>query len=514
MKNIYYLLFMMALMVTGCYEDLGNYDYHEINEIVIKGLPEEEVLKYRFSDTLQVEAIVVGDRDEGDMSRYYYTWKAVSKGTNTGSTSQSYIIGNEAKLNYFVQLPDQKYDVYCYIKDTLTRVTWHASFVLKVTSVLNDGWLILSDLDGYARLDMLSLAGKEAVMVHDLLPKDMPLQKKPRKLCYVYNMMTSASNGRMYMLTESGANKLNTSDYTWDEANSLEYEMAEFSVNYAPDLITSGFGWEAIIGKNSLYVESNAGAGGPVLFSLPLNYTEVEKVDGSGNVVVQKEYFELAPMLGSLTGYSASNPMKFVYDVTNKRFLMTDMKKCAYPTTKEDKFKFRTGLDYVTTGVGLKGFNQNSVYTILEKLPGPQRYLYILNLAGSGATQGDSLELKATDIGKATAFAFYPSLTYLFYAVGGTVYECDFSQPNLKAKPVITLENETITLLKFNIFRGLSAKPNLQNQLVVGSKLSDSGLSGRVRMYDVPVVFEKPFDLEVPYYNGLGIPVDATYREQ
>lgn len=514
MKNIYYLLWVIALLFAGCYEDLGNYDYHEINEIVIKGLPEEEVLKYRLSDTLQVEAIVEGNLDEGDMSRYYYTWKAVSKDASGGSQSTSYILGNEARLNYFVQLPDNRYEVYCYVKDTLTRVTWQATFDLKVTSVLNDGWLILSDLDGYARLDMISLAGKEAMLVHDLLPKEMPAQKGPRKLCYVYNMMTSANNGRMYLLSESGANKLNTSDYTWDEANSLEYEMAEYPANYAPDLITAGFGWEAIVGRNSLYVESNAGAGGPVLFSLPLNFTEVEKTDGSGNVVMEKEYFELAPMLGSLVGYSAYNPMKFVYDVTHKRFLTTDMKKCAYPKVKEDKFKFQTGLDYVTMGVGIKGFNQNSVYIILEKLPEHRRYLYTLNLSGSGAVQGDSLELKAAGIEQATAFAFHPSLTYLFYAVGGVVYEYDFSQPQVKAQPVITLENETISLLKFNIFRGLSAKPAFQNQLIVGSKMADSGLSGRVRMYEVPVVFGKPFDLKVPYYDGIGVPVDVTYREQ
>lgn len=513
MKNIYYLLFVIAFIATACYEDLGNYDYHEINEIVIKGLPEEEVLKYRLSDTLQVEAIVEGNLDEGDMSRYYYTWKAVSKDASGGSQSASYILGNEAKLNYFVQLPDNSYEVYCYVKDTLTRVTWHATFDLKVTSVLNDGWLILSDLDGYARLDMISLSGKEAAMVHDLLPEEMPAQKGPKKLCYVYNMMTSANNGRMYLLSASGANKLNTSDYNWDEANSLEYEMAEYPANYAPDLITAGFGWEAIVGRNSFYVESNAGAGGPVLFSLPLNFTEVEKINDNGDVVLEKEYFELAPMLGSMVGYSAYNPMKFVYDVTNKRFLTTDMKKCAYPKVKEDKFSFQTGLDYVASGVGLKGFNQNAVYTILEKLPEHKRYLYVLNLTGSGATQGDSIELKAKDIDKATAFAFHPSLTYLFYAVGGVVYEYDFSRPDVEAVPVVPLDGETVTLLKFNIFRSLSPKPNFQNQLIVGSKTADSGLSGRVRMYEVPVVFGKPFDLEVPYYDGIGLPVDVTYRE-
>ena len=412
-----------------------------------------------------------------------------------------------------MQLPDNSYEVYCYVKDTLTRVTWQATFDLKVTSVLNDGWLILSDLEGYARLDMISLAGKEPMMVHDLLPREMPAQKGPRKLCYVYNMMTSAYNGRMYLLSESGANKLNTSDYSWDEANSLEYEMAEYPADYAPDLITAGFGWEAIVGQNSLYVESNAGAGGPVLFSLPLNFTEVEKTDESGNVVVEKEYFELAPMLGSLVGYSAYNPMKFLYDVTHKRFLTTNMKKCTYPAVQENKFKFQTGLDYVANGVGLKGFNQNAVYTILEKLPEHRRYLYILNLNGSGATQGDSLELKATRIEQATAFAFHPSLTYLFYAVGGVVYEYDFSRPDVKAEPVITLEDETVTLLKFNIFRGMMAKPDFQNQLIVGSKTSAAGLNGKVRMYDVPVVFGKPFDLEVPCYEGIGVPVDVTYRE-
>ena len=37
--------------LSACFDDKGNYDYHEINELQITGLPEELQEKYRNVDT-------------------------------------------------------------------------------------------------------------------------------------------------------------------------------------------------------------------------------------------------------------------------------------------------------------------------------------------------------------------------------------------------------------------------------------------------------------------------------
>lgn len=82
--------------------------------------------------------------------RYSFKWEAVSQPKVGDIQTTSYVIGEERDLNYFVELPDGEYDVNCLVKDTITRVTWKGSFKLKVTTQLNEGWLVLSDVNGYA----------------------------------------------------------------------------------------------------------------------------------------------------------------------------------------------------------------------------------------------------------------------------------------------------------------------------------------------------------------------------
>ena len=148
MKRVYFIIGVICILLTGCFKDEGNYVYQDINEVEISGLPEEMKIYYRNADTLKAFPEVVGNLDAGDHSRYYYEWKAVSKPQpGSATTASSYVIGTEKQLNYFVVLPDDEYDVYCCVKDTLTRVTWKSSFPIKVTTVLNAGWLVLSEVN-------------------------------------------------------------------------------------------------------------------------------------------------------------------------------------------------------------------------------------------------------------------------------------------------------------------------------------------------------------------------------
>ena len=181
MRNILFVLtIFMAVVVSGCFDDKGNYDYHEINELQVTGLPGEMQMKYRNVDTLRVTPGIEATADDGSMpDRYSFKWEAVSQPKVGDIQTTSYVIGEERDLNYFVELPDGEYDVNCLVKDTITRVTWKGSFKLKVTTQLNEGWLVLSDVNGYTRLDLISMSAKEDLVVRDLL-RDAPQLKGPK----------------------------------------------------------------------------------------------------------------------------------------------------------------------------------------------------------------------------------------------------------------------------------------------------------------------------------------------
>ena len=495
MKRIYIILGLICLLFSGCFKDDGNYDYRDINEVQITGLPEEMKIYYRNVDTLKASPAVEGNLDEGDQSRYYYQWQAVSKG-QTGTTTSSYIIGTEKELNYFMVLPDAEYDVYCCVKDTLTRVTWKSSFPIKVTTELNSGWLVLSEVNNACKLDLISLSGKESKVIRDVFA-ELPVLKGPKRLQSVFNMYTEGVGApRYYLMSESGCYKLNVSDYGWDEALNIRYEMMEYPEGLVSEFRGAGMGWELLIANKAVYGANAMGVASP--FGLPANY-----------ITGTEDYFDVAETAAYNMGYSAYMPKKVLYDMTNRRFvqLASSYRSCELITAAETKFTWNTGKDFVYSTT--TPFAKSTTYTILEEPDSHKRFIYIMSLS-SGITQSNMVDLSAaTDIEKAKCFAVYPSLNWLFYAVDNLVYLFDMNK-NLTTP--IRLTNETITLLKFNIFTEVNVNPTIQAQLIVGS-VDNSGpaLNGRLRFYTVPTSWSlEPFEEPVPY-DYFGKPVDVMY---
>lgn len=503
MRNILLLLtIFMAVVVSGCFDDKGNYDYHEINELQVTGLPGEMQMKYRNVDTLRVTPGIEATADDGSMpDRYSFKWEAVSQPKVGDIQTTSYVIGEERDLNYFVELPDGEYDVNCLVKDTITRVTWKGSFKLKVTTQLNEGWLVLSDVNGYARLDLISMSAKEDLVVRDLL-RDAPRLKGPKRINTVFDMyyLQWGTDPRFYLITETTTATLDVDTYEWDDGNDIRYEMLEYPQNFVASNRTAGMGWELLISDK--YVFGGTTFGQQVLFGVPINFIAGD--DGN--------YFNVAPSVGVNTSYSAYNPNRILYDTSNRRFVMiaNSMKNCTLMTAKESEFSWVTGKDFVY--MANSRYDGGSVYAILQDVEAPNsRYLYVMKVSAyGGVTQTKFMKLDYPGIEKATCFAVHPSLPWLFYAVGNTVYH--FDMEGHQAEP-IHLDGETITMLKFNLFMGMYPNSTMQEKLIVGSVKSGSGLNGIVRTYDIPTVFGDEFDAP-SVHDGFGTPVDVTYREK
>lgn len=501
MKNILFLATLFITMVlSACFDDKGNYDYREINELSITGLPEELQVKYRNVDTLRATPVIEATADDGSMpDRYSFKWEAVSE-LKTGETqTTSYLLGEEEKLNYFVVLPDGEYDVNCLVKDTITRVTWKGTFKLKVTTQLNEGWLVLSDVNGNARLDLISMSAKEDIVVRDIL-RDAPQLKGPKRINSVFDMFYGQTP-RFYLITETTTSILDVTNYLWDEGNDIRYEMLELPVEFCSYKQGCWYGWEILVSDK--YVFGGTTWGLQVLFGVPINYLAGDE----GN------YFNVAPEVGVNTGYSAYQPNLVLYDTSNKRFVKIasgSMRNCELISSKEDLFSWTTGKDFVW--MGNSSYDGGSTYTILQDTEAPySRYLYVMKVSG-GITQTKFMKLDGyPEIENATCFAVHPNNPWVFYAAGNTVYYFDLE--GHQAEP-IHLDGETITMLKFNLFRGmLGILPDMQRKLIVGSVKSGGELNGVVRTYDLPTVIGDDF-VESTMHSGFGTPVDVTYREK
>ena len=133
------IIVFLAYGLMSCYDDLGNYSYHDINEITVDSVRAFYTVDQ--FDTLKINPVLAGSM-YSDTSRFNYTWEV------DGS-----VVGTSACLNYKVlNSPGEKY-CRLIIEDKETGVKEYCYFnttVVSTTAV--DGILLLSNYQGYGEL--------------------------------------------------------------------------------------------------------------------------------------------------------------------------------------------------------------------------------------------------------------------------------------------------------------------------------------------------------------------------
>lgn len=134
------ILFLLA----GCYEDEGNYEYHEINELEVDSIADGYNIDVY--DSLIIKPVLKGSL-YSDTSRFTYSWEI--GGSEAG---KSHDLAIEMKLQ-----PGRKYSRYI-VTDKNTGVKKYHSFYVNVSSsTAGDLILVLSKYRGKAELSYLRL---------------------------------------------------------------------------------------------------------------------------------------------------------------------------------------------------------------------------------------------------------------------------------------------------------------------------------------------------------------------
>lgn len=146
MKKINILLYIIlfTLFATACYEDLGNYDYREINEI------EVDSIKSRYNcdtdDSLCIYPVLTGTQ-YSDTSRFTYSWEIGGK-----------TVSVRHNLEIVVDMqPGHKYSRFI-VMDKETGIKKYHEFAINVSSsTAADLIMVLSKYQGRAELSYLRL---------------------------------------------------------------------------------------------------------------------------------------------------------------------------------------------------------------------------------------------------------------------------------------------------------------------------------------------------------------------
>lgn len=74
------LIIVSIMLAGGCFKDLGNYDYTEINDIVISDKGFSATYNVRLnSDVLKIEPEITFTKDADGSGSYSYEWVAVGQ---------------------------------------------------------------------------------------------------------------------------------------------------------------------------------------------------------------------------------------------------------------------------------------------------------------------------------------------------------------------------------------------------------------------------------------------------
>lgn len=506
--------FVMAMLFMGCSQDEGNYDYHSLNEPNITGVPESMSVLTHANIDLDPS---MGDNIT-DLDAYDYEWKVINK----AGDNEEKVLSNEKHLFQEMTLPAGEYTLYFKATEKATGLFWRKSYSLTVSDTSSEGWLLLCDVDGKSRLDMVSNVTGQTYL--DLLKdnSDMPALNHPYSI--VYAPKAGYNESPFYLFTAEGATRLSKNSFTWQKDYAFKYEVAKQQDLHPQSMVCDASGMMRVcVSDGVAYTASNMGIQG--LFA-PVNKQSV-----------------LAPYVGANIGASSYASIYLFYDNVNKCFMsccpflpglslsdatyhtMAEMEEMAIGYKGSDMVtgtafnEYPTGRDFVymeNTKYDPGNAKMGITYTILRQ--GNKYELYGIQLGDMLAYADCTFALgKAyygdlsgcTDISKASCYAFSSLKNYMYYAVDGTVYRVDLSEKPLKAEKQFTLRGETITMMKFNFYQNGASSHDYD--LLVGSEKDGVGT---LRIYD-GMAAEGNFSVVNPTsYTGFGKIVDAIYRER
>lgn len=131
------LLTLGMVQLAGCTEDLGSYDYKELNDITIDTIYNQQVSVF---DVLHIDATVHQSQHQ-DNDNIAYTWYYYKNSQATVADT----ISHDAVLDYSVVMEPGEYQFYVTATDSNTGLWKKRAFKVKVTGQFSGGLLMLGD---------------------------------------------------------------------------------------------------------------------------------------------------------------------------------------------------------------------------------------------------------------------------------------------------------------------------------------------------------------------------------
>ena len=470
------IIFLSSILfLTACYEDKGDYDYHELDQVTIDttatGMQSEYALM-RY-DTLHLEPNVYFNGQLVDDSGNYpldYEWTIFSATTGAGANTVSDVIGTERILDTPITRTGGNYLVQLVVTNRNDGIKQFFRIPVAVSEVFDGGWMVFyerADRPGYSDLALIYNPWTKLNVNYNRLFTNLyevtngePLQGHPIRC---FDIAVSLASGNNYVGLCTDYTLVGVSENGIEKALEFNDFFHEPPATMAPTWygehgsgVMSGQSSEVLINDNHIYTNTysfSATEGRNTKFSIP------KFDDGIG---------ELAPWNAEVP--QTLNYGIVVYDNTYHKFRYAGYNQAQLEEFGPQDLNIaafdvnNTGMDFVMADWG-RGTSQAVAlrpydHIIMER--GNERFLALTNFSSSYPTDPNigvglfPMNELCPDIDKLTTMASSHVGSFIYYGAGNKVYNFayDSRQPATEAWTAPSADEEVTCVRIMKYYHG------------------------------------------------------------
>lgn len=171
MKNLKsYLLALCVILITSCYEDKGDYDYQNVNEVTIKVNSTYGAMKQEQAFDYTITPEISQTLGKEDFSNLKFEWYV----NNSSDQQKGELLSEEKSLTIHVD-PDNfkpKYYIRLYVTDSSTEAVELYPIVFEIINPYENAWMVLHDVNNHAEVGSIEYLGGDIKITHDALSKE------------------------------------------------------------------------------------------------------------------------------------------------------------------------------------------------------------------------------------------------------------------------------------------------------------------------------------------------------
>ena len=209
----YGIVILMSMVGNACYDDLGNYDYQEINELTIV-LPEVMEVIVPTEDSVEIIlAPEVRQLSRTDNDNLKYLWRK-----KEGSSASTWSVCDHGKdLHLWIKSRStEPLNFRFAVTDTVLGITSYKEVIVRMLNPLENAWFVLQDQGGKTVLGVVDGSGPGALIKPDIYQELMGVGKvipgEPRALTVIPNLQpgTIETMTVIDVLTSEGGMMMNS----------------------------------------------------------------------------------------------------------------------------------------------------------------------------------------------------------------------------------------------------------------------------------------------------------------